>query len=182
MEWNYNPTAGPWLATQIWEYYDYTRDDEWLREIGYDIIKSSANFCADLLYLHEGTYTSAPSFSPEHGSIDLGATYANAVTREILIDAIAASEILGVDDDLRSEWQEKLDRMYPYQIGRYGQLQEWYRDIDAYNDTHRHTNHLFGLHPGTTVSPTRLPSWPKHARRHCTSAVMPPPDGQWDGN
>ncbi len=157
MEWNYNPTAGPWLATQIWEYYDYTRDDEWLREIGYDIIKSSANFCADLLYLHEGTYTSAPSFSPEHGSIDLGATYANAVTREILIDAIAASEILGVDDDLRSEWQEKLDRMYPYQIGRYGQLQEWYRDIDAYNDTHRHTNHLFGLHPGTTVSPDKTP-------------------------
>lgn len=26
MEWNFNPMAGPWLATHIWEYYDYTRD------------------------------------------------------------------------------------------------------------------------------------------------------------
>ena len=26
MSWNFNPMAGPWLATHIWEYYDYTRD------------------------------------------------------------------------------------------------------------------------------------------------------------
>lgn len=24
MSWNFNPMAGPWLATHIWEYYDYT--------------------------------------------------------------------------------------------------------------------------------------------------------------
>lgn len=152
MSWNYNPTAGPWLTTQIWEYYDYTRDKEWLREVGYPIIKSSANFVSDLLYLHNGTYTSAPSYSPEHGTADLGATYANAVTREVLMEAIKAAEILGDNPQELSEWQEKLDKMYPYQIGRYGQLQEWYNDIDTYNDTHRHTNHLFGLHPGSTIN------------------------------
>lgn len=152
MSWNYNPTAGPWLATQIWEYYDYTRDKQWLREIGYPIIKSSANFVTDLLYLHNGTYTSAPSYSPEHGTIDLGATYANAVTREVLSEAIAAAEALGDNPAELSEWKEKLAKMYPYQIGRYGQLQEWYKDIDTYNDTHRHTNHLFGLHPGSSIN------------------------------
>ena len=47
--------------------------------------------------------------------------------------------------------------MYPYQIGRYGQLQEWYEDIDTYGDQHRHTNHLFGLHPGSTVNPITTP-------------------------
>ena len=26
MSWNFNPMAGPWLATHIWDYYDYTRD------------------------------------------------------------------------------------------------------------------------------------------------------------
>lgn len=152
MSWNYNPTAGPWLATQIWEYYDYTRDKEWLREVGYPIIKSSANFVSDLLYLHNGTYTSAPSYSPEHGTADLGATYANAVTREVLMEAIKAAEVLGDNPQELSEWKEKLDKMYPYQIGRYGQLQEWYNDIDTYGDTHRHTNHLFGLHPGSTIN------------------------------
>lgn len=157
MSWNYNPTAGPWLATQIWEYYDYTRDKEWLRNVGYDIIKGSADFCADLLYLANGTYTSAPSYSPEHGTADLGATYANAVTREILAAAIKAATILDVDKESVTEWQNKLDKMYPYQIGRYGQLQEWYRDIDTYGDQHRHTNHLFGLHPGTTINPIDEP-------------------------
>ncbi|MDE6323830.1 MAG: glycoside hydrolase N-terminal domain-containing protein [Paramuribaculum sp.] len=157
MSWNYNPTAGPWLASQLWEYYDYTRDKNWLRETGYDIIKESANFCSDLLYKTNGTYTSAPSYSPEHGTADLGATYANAVTREVLSAAIKAATILDVDKESVAEWKDKLDNMYPYQIGRYGQLQEWYNDIDAYGDTHRHTNHLFGLHPGTTINPIEQP-------------------------
>ena len=32
MSWNFNPMAGPWLATHIWEYYDYTRDLNFLKE------------------------------------------------------------------------------------------------------------------------------------------------------
>lgn len=155
MSWNYNPTAGPWLTTQIWEYYDYTRDKEWLRNVGYPIIKGSADFVSDLLIMHNGTYTSAPSYSPEHGPCDLGATYANAVTREVLIEAIEAAKILNIDKKDVALWQEKLNKMYPYKIGQYGQLQEWYNDIDIFNDQHRHTNHLFGLHPGTTINPIK---------------------------
>jgi len=152
MSWNYNPSAGPWLATMIWDYYDYTRDKEWLRAVGYPIIKSSANFVSDMLYLHAGSYTSAPSYSPEHGTADLGATYANAVARELLDEAIRAAVIVGDDAADIDDWRNKLDNMYPYQVGRYGQLQEWYDDIDIYNDDHRHTNHLFGLHPGSTIN------------------------------
>lgn len=152
MSWNYNPSAGPWLTTQIWEYYDYTRDRQWLRDVGYPIIKASADFVSDLLVLNDGYYTTAPSYSPEHGTCDLGSTYANAVTREVLGEAIAAARILRTDSASVAEWSGKLARIYPYQIGRYGQLQEWYRDIDVHNDTHRHTNHLFGLHPGTTIN------------------------------
>ena len=152
MTWNYNPSAGPWLATQIWDYYDYTRDKEWLENVGYDIIKGSADFCSDLLVEADGTYTVSPSYSPEHGTADKGATYANAVAREILKDAIRAATILGKDEESVKEWQEKLDNIYPYQIGQYGQLQEWYEDIDVKNDPHRHTNQLFGLHPGSSIN------------------------------
>lgn len=80
MSWNLNPTAGPWLATHIWEYYDYTRDKKFLKEIGYDLIKSSAQFAVDhLWHKPDGTYTAAPSTSPEHGPIDEGVTFAHAV-------------------------------------------------------------------------------------------------------
>ena len=45
----------------------------------------------------------------------------------------------------------------PYKIGRYGQLMEWSADIDDPKDKHRHVNHLFGLHPGRTISPITTP-------------------------
>ena len=107
MSWNLNPTAGPWLATHIWEYYDYTRDKKFLKEIGYDLIKSSAQFAVDhLWHKPDGTYTAAPSTSPEHGPIDEGVTFAHAVVREILLDAIQASKELGIDSKERKQWEK----------------------------------------------------------------------------
>lgn len=165
MAWNFNPIAGPWLATHIWEYYDYTRDRNFLKEVGYDLIKSSAQFTVDYLWHKpDGTYTAAPSTSPEHGPVDEGATFVHAVVREILLDAIEASKVLGVDSRERKHWQEVLAHLVPYKIGRYGQLLEWSKDIDDPNDKHRHVNHLFGLHPGRTLSPVTTPELAKAAR------------------
>ena len=165
MSWNFNPMAGPWLATHVWEYYDYTRDKQFLKEVGYDLIKSSAIFAVDYLWKRpDGSYTAAPSTSPEHGPVDQGATFVHAVIREILLNAIDASKVLGVDAKERKQWQEVYDNLVPYQTGRYGQLMEWSRDIDDPKDEHRHVNHLFGLHPGHTLSPITTPELAKAAR------------------
>ena len=165
MSWNFNPMAGPWLTTHVWEYYDYTRDKKFLKEIGYPLIKSSAIFAVDYLWKRpDGSYTAAPSTSPEHGPVDQGATFVHAVIREILLNAIDASKALGVDAKERKQWQEVLDNLLPYQTGRYGQLMEWSRDIDDPKDEHRHVNHLFGLHPGHTLSPITTPELAKAAR------------------
>ena len=165
MSWNFNPMAGPWLATHVWEYYDYTRDKQFLKEVGYDLIKSSAIFAVDYLWKRpDGSYTAAPSTSPEHGPVDQGATFVHAVIREILLNAIDASKALGVDAKERKQWQEVLANLVPYQTGRYGQLMEWSRDIDDPKDEHRHVNHLFGLHPGHTLSPITTPELAKAAR------------------
>ncbi len=165
MSWNFNPMAGPWLATHLWEYYDFTRDLQWLRHTGYPLIKSSADFAFDYLWKKpNGTYTAAPSTSPEHGPIDEGATFVHAVVREILMDAIAASEILNIDEKKRAQWQEALNKLAPYRIGRYGQLMEWSKDIDDPKDEHRHLNHLFGLHPGRTISPLTTPELAQAAK------------------
>ena len=162
---NLNPIAGPWLATPIWEYYDYTRDKRFLSEIGYELIKSSAQFTVDhLWHKPDGTYTAAPSTSPEHGPVDEGVTFAHAVVREILLDAIQASKVLGVDRKERRQWENILAKLVPYRIGRYGQLLEWSTDIDDPKDEHRHVNHLFGLHPGHTISPLTTPELAKAAK------------------
>lgn len=165
MLWNFNPMAGPWLATHIWEYYDYTRDKEFLKSTGYDLLKSSAQFTVDYLWHKpDGTYTAAPSTSPEHGPVDEGTTFVHAVVREILLNAIEASKVLGVDKKERKEWEYVLAHLAPYKIGRYGQLMEWSRDIDDPEDEHRHVNHLFGLHPGHTLSPVTTPELAQAAR------------------
>ncbi len=158
MSWNLSPMAGPWLALHLWDYYDYSRDRQYLENIAYDIIKESANFTVDFLWQRpDGIYTACPSTSPEHGPIDQGATFCNAVAREILLCAIKASETLGKDRSQRKEWKKVLKNIMPYKIGRYGQLMEWSEDIDNPKDEHRHVNHLFGLHPGTTISPSLTP-------------------------
>ncbi len=165
MSWNFSPFAGPWLATHLWDYYDYTRDRKFLADEAYDIIKGSADFAADYLWHRpDGTYTAAPSTSPEHGPIDEGATFAHAVIREILLDAIDASKTLGRDAADRRSWEDALKHLAPYKIGRYGQLMEWSRDIDDPKDEHRHVNHLFGLHPGHTISPVTTPELAKASR------------------
>lgn len=165
MSWNFSPFAGPWLATHLWNHYDYTRDRKWLANEAYDIIKGAADFAADYLWHRpDGVYTAAPSTSPEHGPIDEGATFAHAVIREILLDAIDANKTLGRNAKERSSWEDALKHIAPYKTGRYGQLMEWSKDIDDPKDEHRHVNHLFGLHPGHNISPVTTPDLAKAAR------------------
>ena len=164
MIWNLAPANGPWLATHLWERYDFTRDRSYLQEV-YPLIAGSADFSCDFLWKHpDGYYTAAPSTSPEHGPVDAGATFVHGVVREILSDAVAAAELLGCDTERRSRWQEVLDSLAPYRIGRYGQLMEWSKDIDNPEDKHRHVNQLFGLHPGHSISPSRTPGLAEASR------------------
>ena len=165
MGWNLAAINGPWLATHIWDYYDYTRDRGWLAQTGYPLLRESARFvCGYLWRQSNGRYTAAPSTSPEHGPIDKGATFANAVAKEVLMQAVEASKILATDEGERAQWDDVLRNIEPYQIGRYGQLMEWSRDIDNPKDEHRHTNHLFGLFPGTTISPVTTPQLAEAAK------------------
>lgn len=165
MSWNLSPVAGPWLAAQVYDIYTFSRDKEWLKNEAYPIIKGAALFCQDFLWRKpNGNYTVAPSTSPEHGIVDDGVTFCQAVVRELLTDAVEAAGILGVDQAESAQWQDVLRHLPPYRIGRYGQLMEWSRDIDDPKDEHRHVNHLFGLHPGHTVSWTHTPELAKAAR------------------
>ena len=165
MSWNLCPMAGPWLATHLWDYYDFTRDTTFLRDTAYEVLRSSARFTVDYLWHKpDGSYTAAPSTSPEHGPVAEGTTFSHAVAREILLDAAATAEVLGVDGDERDGWLEVERNITPYRIGRYGQLLEWNEDIDDPDDHHRHVNHLFGLHPGHTLSPITTPGLAEAAR------------------
>jgi len=49
------------------------------------------------------------------------------------------------------------NKLYPFHIGYKGNLQEWYQDYEDVEPHHRHTSHLFGLHPSNQISPVMTP-------------------------
>jgi alpha-L-fucosidase 2 len=150
--------GGPWLTTHVWEQYAFGCNTDYLRDRSWPIIAGTADFLVDYLYeLPTGELTSAPSWSPEHGPISKGTTADIAMAREALKGAIAAAEVLGKTGPQIEKWKETKDKLVPYKIGQHGQLQEWYEDIDNPKDKHRHLNHLFGLHPGTQITPDGTP-------------------------
>jgi alpha-L-fucosidase 2 len=100
---------------------------------------------------------SGPSNSPEQGGLVMGPTMDHQIIRSLFAHTIEASEILGVDEELRSRLVGMRARIAPNKIGRLGQLQEWLEDVDDPNNRHRHISHLWALHPGDEITPRTTP-------------------------
>jgi alpha-L-fucosidase 2 len=77
---------------------------------------------------------------------------------------IRAGETLGLDEDFRQRVAAARDRLMPFRIGKYGQLQEWLLDYDEPEPGHRHISHLFALHPGFQITPRGAPELARAAR------------------
>jgi len=67
--------------------------------------------------------------------------------RELFGNTARAAEMLDVDKELQRELEDKRARLAPNQIGPDGRLQEWLEPYPEPEPTHRHTSHLYGLHP-----------------------------------
>jgi len=157
--------GGTWLSTHIWEHYLFTLDKEFLCKF-YPVLKGAAEFCMDWLVEKDGKLVTSPGTSPENkyitpdgyvGATSYGNTSDLAMIRECLIDAAEASKVLGVDKSFRKRIKKTLSRLYPYQIGTDGNLQEWYYDWQDQDPYHRHQSHLFGLYPGHHLSVEETP-------------------------
>jgi len=166
-----------WLCLELWDHYLFSGDRAFLAA-HYAEIKGAAEFFLDTLVPHPktGRLVTNPSDSPENGpggdplwtrnpdgtrgrpiGITAGPTIDLQIVGELLDAAARASEILGRDPDFRAQARRTRERLEPLRIGRLGQLQEWMDDVDSPDDHHRHVSHLWGLYPGTSISPRRTP-------------------------
>lgn len=152
------PTGGAWLLTHLWEHYLFTGDLEFLKSV-YPIFKGSSEFFMNILVEepeHQWLVT-CPSMSPEHGGLVAGPTMDMSILRDIFEQTAKASRKLGVDAEFRKKVLATRERLAPFQIGQYGQLQEWMEDKDRERDGHRHMSHLYGLYPSAQISPETTP-------------------------
>src|SRR5699024_1662025 len=116
-----------------------------------------------------------------HGGISTGASMDHQIAWDILTNTVKAAKILGIDEDFRKVAAKTRDRIYPPQIGRWGQLQEWKEDVDDPNGHHRHVSHLYALYPGHQISIARTPELAEAAPQAWKLVEMAERAGRWPG-
>jgi alpha-L-fucosidase 2 len=99
-----------------------------------------------------GWLISSPSNSPEQGGLVAGPSMDHQIIRSLFKAVINAGEILNTDPSLRDSLQQKLSQIAPDQVGKYGQLQEWLKDLDDTSNKHRHVSHLWAVYPGKEIT------------------------------
>jgi len=170
------PESPAWLAAHFWERWLFSRDRTFLAERAWPYLREAARFYVDTLVEHPKHHwlVSGPSTSPENSyvapdgtrtGLDMGPAMTMALVRELFDHTIAAAELLGVERDFAATLREKRARLAPIRVGRDGRLLEWSEDFKEHEPGHRHTSHLFPLHPGDEISVRRTPELAAAARK-----------------
>lgn len=73
--------------------------------------------------------------------------------------------MLEIQDDIVEEVRKVWIKLPEYQIGQYGQIQEWEKDFPEQDPGHRHFSGVVGFHPGTTINPYDTPELLEGVRR-----------------
>jgi alpha-L-fucosidase 2 len=168
------PMSGPWLSQHLWEHFAFSRDEKFLRDRAWPVMKGAAEFCLDwLIDDGAGHLVTAPSGSPELrfktadgrlASMSMASTMDMSLIRDLFTNLLEGAQVLGVDDSFTQEVRAARDKLFPLRVGARGQLQEWFEDFEEEDVHHRHVSHLFGLFPGREITPS-TPGFFAAARR-----------------
>ncbi len=137
--WSIFQVGGAWLCQNLWEHYAFSGDTDYLRSI-WPTLKGAARFFLDDLMEEpsHGWLVTGPDTNFENafrkpdgetGCVCLGPTGSMEMVRQLFLNCVQASRILGRDADLRAQIEKTLPRLPPLQISpTTGELQEWLQD------------------------------------------------------
>ena len=174
-KWANWPMGGAWMVRDLWEHFLFTRDTVFLRDTAYPLMKGAAEFVLSWLVPDaQGRLVTAPSMSPENdfiyadkkvADVSVATTMDMGICRD-LFDALAgAGKVLGGDADFLARVAAARPKLFPYQVGAQGQLQEWYKDYPSPDPHHRHVSHLYSLYPAEEISVDKTPELAAAARK-----------------
>ena len=173
--WAIWPMGGAWLTRHLWEHYLFTGNRSFLADTAYPVMKSAAEFMLDWLIKNDkNQWVTSPATSPENnflvngkreGSVSIATTMDLSIIRDLFNNTVQAAQVLNKDAAFANRLKTTLQELYPFHIGQYGQLQEWYKDLDDPDDHHRHLSHLYGLFPGYFITPRHNPVLAAAAKR-----------------
>ncbi|MCQ2364158.1 MAG: glycoside hydrolase N-terminal domain-containing protein [Akkermansia sp.] len=203
----WNPPVNAWYALHVWDHYQFTHDEQYLREVGYPLLKEISQFWEkqlkelgpngeglvteiperldqdgkpkyaparkgkapngfeeldpeehpELKELPAGTLVSPLGWSHEWGPVEDGCMHDQQLIRELFDNTVKAARVLGVDADQEAKMLSIRNRLAPNRVAAGGYLQEWIVDRPDMVAGHRHTSHLIGVFPGSTITRERTP-------------------------
>ncbi len=162
------PMGAGWLTSHYWERYLFRGDKTFLKDDVYPLLTGVVQFYKDWLVPNKDGYLVTPvGYSPEHNfrygdgqlaGFSPGPTMDLAIIRESFSRYLEASDRLSnTNQPLYQEIKMKLAKLLPYQIGKYGQLQEWQFDFEDGDKEHRHISHLYAIHPSNQINAYTTP-------------------------
>lgn len=173
-QWSFWPMSSGWFCHHLYEHYEYTLDQDYLRDTAYPIMKKAAAFYLDMLVPDQDGYLIiAPSTSPENSfkygntqcSVSETSTMSMSIIKELFINCKKAAAILGIHDEILDEIDEKQPKLLPFRVGSKGDLLEWYKEEEWTEPHHRHISHLYALHPARLLTYEETPELMEAARK-----------------
>mgnify|MGYP001020450608 CR=1 FL=1 len=162
----YWPMGAAWLCLHLWEHYQFSLENEFLRDV-YPTMKEAVEDA-------KGRLVTCPSVSPENtyilengerGSLCAGPSMDSQIIRALFSCCIRASEILNQDHKFASQLGELSLKLPALQVGKYGQIMEWSEDYEEAAPGHRHISHLFALYPDNQISLRKTPELAMAAKK-----------------
>lgn len=174
------PGTGGMTSKMFWDYYDFTRNENILKEYSYPAIHGMSKFLTKCVNNYDGRYLCGFSASPEqilsgdwvmaHKKQQychtVGCAFDQQFIYENACDDLKCSEILKTGDNTTQIEKDQLEGYGPVQIGYSGQIKE-YDEEHFYGEIgeahHRHISQLVALTPGSTITHS-TPAWLDAAR------------------
>jgi alpha-L-fucosidase 2 len=157
------PMGAAWLATHLWDHFEYSGDVEFLKQRAYPRLREISEFLLDyLVESPDGHLVTGPSQSPENqyklpdgskASLCMAPAMDIQITRAVFDRVARGSKLLGVDPELREQVSAASKRLPPFKISKTGMLQEWDQDYAETEPGHRHISHLWALYPDDQITP-----------------------------
>ncbi|MBN1791815.1 MAG: glycoside hydrolase family 95 protein [Bacteroidales bacterium] len=183
--WGLYPMGAAWHCQVVWDQFAFTGDTGYLRTQAFPLLRDASVFWLENLVRYNGYYITAPSVSAEHGALmtedGLNPAFHDSISDkyvyclpgiyqdiemlwDLFTNTSSAARILGEQVFADSLLQVR-QNLLPLKIGKYGQLQEWYEDMDNPECHHRHIAHLYAVCPGRQISPVKTPELARAAKK-----------------
>ena len=163
------PGTGGLTAKMFYDAYDFTRDEEFLKEYAYPAVHGMAKFLKKTLRDYDGRKLCSFSASPEQILSGewvnehkyqqyyhtVGCSFDQQMVKEIFEEDLKLSEVLGISDEITRYERENINALDPVRVGYSGQIKE-YDEERFYGEIgeakHRHLSQLVALMPGEQIT------------------------------